>query len=104
MFKKLLGLSLALMMILILAACSASGETEETTAETTAATQAVHETETVQAETKAQTNSDFNAVITTANVTSTGVIDATDLFTERDLTQNADLSGASEPIIAVTTE
>ncbi len=38
-------------------------------------------------------------VVTTANVTSTGVIDATELFTDRDLTQTPDLSDAE--VIAV---
>lgn len=36
-----------------------------------------------------------DTVIATANVSSTGVIDTTDLFTERDLTQTADLSAAT---------
>lgn len=36
-----------------------------------------------------------DAVVTTANVSSSGVIDTTDLFTERDLTQTADTSNAT---------
>ena len=35
-------------------------------------------------------------VVVTASVTSDGMIDATDMFTERDLTQNADLTDATE--------
>ncbi len=39
-------------------------------------------------------DSDSDAEILSANVSSTGAIDASDLFTERDLTQSADLSEA----------
>ena len=37
---------------------------------------------------------DFIAVTTTVNENSDGIIDTSDLFTDRDLTQNADLNGA----------
>ena len=41
------------------------------------------------------TESSYEAITTNANITSNGAIDATDLFTERDLTQNVNLSGAT---------
>ena len=40
------------------------------------------------------TETTFEPIVATANVTSTGLIDATDLFSDRDLTQNADFSAA----------
>ncbi|MBR0302991.1 MAG: carbohydrate-binding domain-containing protein, partial [Clostridia bacterium] len=97
MFKKISGLLLAVLLTAALAACSTAGETEETPATPQAAAQAQTATQAeTQSETKAEEkSSDFDAIITTANVTSNGVIDATDLFTERDLTQNADLSQAT---------
>ena len=94
--KKIVGLLLAVLMIASLAACSAqSGDTTETAeavsvAATTAAQAATEEA-------KDNDKNDFtDAIITTANVTSNGAIDASDLFSERDLTQNADLTDATE--------
>lgn len=49
-------------------------------------------TETVASETVA---SDSGSVVSTASVTTGGAIDTTDLFTERDLTQTADLTNAA---------
>lgn len=102
MIKKITGIVLAIMLTAALAACSRAEQTQmETTATqaaTQTATQAATQTATqatTQTETKSEENADFDAIITTANVTSNGVIDASTLFTERDLIQNADLSEAT---------
>ncbi|MBQ2053844.1 MAG: carbohydrate-binding domain-containing protein, partial [Eubacterium sp.] len=41
-----------------------------------------------------------NSLLTTANVTSDGMIDATDMFTDRDLEQTADLTSAEKYILS----
>ena len=73
-------------LLLITGGCSAKAEEAEKTEET-------EKTETA-AETTAVKETNFTAISNTANVTSNGVIDASDLFTERDLQQNADTSAA----------
>ena len=98
MKKRLIGIILSVMMIgASMAACS-GGQQEQTSETQTAATgSAVSALTVIQPSTEAEeknTNSDFNAIIKTANVTSTGAIDASGIFTERDLTMNADTSGA----------
>lgn len=50
-------------------------------------------TETVSQEASAET--DGSALVSTANMTTDGALDTTDLFTERDLTQTVDLAGAT---------
>ena len=61
----------------------------------TSAMEAEAEAETpVPAETPAPAE-ETPQVVTVANVTSTGLMDATEFFTERDLTQNPDLSAAA---------
>ena len=90
--KKIIGLLLAGLMIASLAACQ--GQTADPTESTTAVTEAT-QTSASQAETQSSGSSDFEAIVTTANVTSDGAINASDLFTERDLRQNADISEAS---------
>lgn len=79
MMKKILAMGLAGAMIFSMAACGTK-ETAEVTEENT---------EEVVEEVSQQ-----EMVVTTANVTSNGAIDASDLFTERNLTQTADLSDA----------
>ena len=74
-FKILNALAMALVLTVSMAACGASEA-------------AADEEEEVQVVESGDT------VITEANVTSDGEIDATDLFTERDLTQTADLTEA----------
>lgn len=102
--KKIIALlSAILMMTAALAAC----QTEETktdnessiatTEEVSNKMTATQPVATTAASTEAQTGSKLSQsdeVITTANVTSNGAIDATDLFSERDLRQTADLSEA----------
>ena len=73
---------------------------EEAAPETAAAEEAsAVEAEPVSAMEEAVSAVPAETVVTTANVTSTGVIDATELFTDRDLTQTPDLSDAE--VIAV---
>lgn len=82
---------LATTLTISLAACgtnAASAATQAVTAqETTQQTQTVTE--------EIAQSSTANAVITTANYGAEGVINTTDLFSERDLTQNADTTSAT---------
>lgn len=66
-----------------------SEETQDTNSEE--ATETASDTEGI---TGAGTSGNSGSVITTANVTSDGALDASSLFTERDLTQSVDLEGA----------
>ena len=99
--KKMIVVLLTLLMITAaLTACgkaqdqsagsNASADTSAKTAETTAAASA---TQTAASSTGAKL-SQPNEVVTTANVTSNGAINATELFSDRDLKQTADLSDA----------
>ncbi|MBQ1390472.1 MAG: carbohydrate-binding domain-containing protein [Firmicutes bacterium] len=106
--RRIALLAMTALMMLSLAACGAAAEenssayASETKQEATAPSgsgetvdeeaQTVAETETSEAEAVAA--EDQTIVITTAAVTADGVIDATDLFSKRDLTQTADLSEA----------
>ena len=82
LIKKLFALGLSLSLILSMAACGQQAQEQEAAEETAAVTEtAVDTTET-------------ETVITTADVTSGGAIDASDIFSKRDLTQTADLSEA----------
>ena len=97
--KKLLVLLLAVIMVASLAACKTNSNQSATEAET----QTSAATQQTEAQTKAEASSvdDTNKltqgdeVKTTANVTSNGAIDASDLFSDRDLTQTADVSDAT---------
>ena len=88
----------ALFMIAILtASLTACGTVQNQSTATTAASSQTSDSQTDAAstvETGKKSSSNPNAVVTTANVTSNGVINATELFTERDLTQNYDESEA----------
>ncbi len=110
MRKKISVIIIAMMMGLSLVACgnndTSSSSVEEVVAESTAdvdideefedsgsseETEKEVETEENNTESDAQESEE---VVTTANVTADGMIDATDMFTERDMTQTADLSEA----------
>lgn len=84
MKKKGLTIAAAVLLSLSLAACGAANTNDQNTES---------QVETVAAATP---SSNYSEAKGTANVTSGGAIDATDLFTERDLVQNADLSGATQ--------
>ena len=99
--KKMIVVLLTLLMITAaLTACgkaqdqsagsNASADTSAKTAETTPAASA---TQTAASSTGAKL-SQSNEVVTTANVTSNGAINATELFSDRDLKQTADLTDA----------
>ncbi len=82
--RKCRTLFLSSLMIMSLGCSSAAVKADQTETETETA---VEETEPVIV-------SSFTPVSNQANVTSNGAIDATDLFTERDMQQNADTSSA----------
>ena len=92
----------ALFMIAILAASftacgTAQNQSTATSAASSSASSQASESQSEAAstvETSKKSSGNSNAVVTTANVTSTGVINAAELFTERDLTQNYDESDA----------
>jgi hypothetical protein len=100
---RILGGILALVMIgaaVGLAACGA-GNTDATEA-TTVQSETASAVSATTAQTAATASSsdtqnlpDVGEIITTANVTSDGAINASDLFSDRDLRQNADTSGAT---------
>ena len=83
MKKKGLPIAAAVLLTLSLAACGAANTNNTDT-----------QVETVEA--VVTSSSEYSESRTNANVTSGGAIDATDLFTERDMVQNADLSGAAQ--------
>ena len=113
MRKKISLTLITAMMMLTLAACgTAQNATSTTTSEVTGATTEEATDNDTNAEVEATTeegkeigtSTDVVAdtgtkeptkeVVVTANVTSSGMIDASDMFTDRDLTQTADLSEA----------
>ena len=86
--KKVIAAGLSAVMIMSMAACrtaAMSGDTSDT--ESAAETEQV---QTVESEAGNKTED----VVTTANVTSGGAIDASEIFTDRDLRQTADLTDA----------
>lgn len=101
MMKKMIVVLLALLMITaVLTACgkaqdqstASNDASADTSAKSTAATNAVTATQTAANSSTKLTQSD--EVITTANVTSNGAINASEIFSERDLKQTADLTDA----------
>lgn len=88
----------AFLAAVMLAAAGCSAKTAAADQEQSQETAAEVQTETAEEdtqkeETAVQTISQ-NTVVSTADVTSSGLLDATDFFTERDLTQTADLTNA----------
>ncbi|MBQ7702801.1 MAG: hypothetical protein IJT40_00340, partial [Firmicutes bacterium] len=81
--KRLLACILAIVMIFTMAAC---GQAQNTQTETTAETTDVTETATEPAD---------EVVSTIGGVYENSVIDTADMFTERDLTQTANLTAAT---------
>ncbi len=115
MLKKLSALIFTIMFAASLAACNTSsgdnpsfvlsGTADATADEATVSEPQTTAEKTTAAETTAQEEASSDSdeeisytqteqVISTANTTSNGIIDASDLFTERDLTQTADTYGA----------
>lgn len=91
MMKKFTAASLAALM---LTAAGCSSKTEEAAEKNTEETAAEVVEETAQPEETAVPVISQNTVISSADTTSNGLLDASDFFTERDLTQTADLTGA----------
>ena len=88
MKKKTTAIILALALALSLAACGSAKDEEMTSvSDNTAVTVSENESKKTDA-------SQVSEVVTSANVSSQGAIDASDLFTNRDLTQTADLTDA----------
>ena len=84
MKKKGLMIAAALLLSLSLAACGTANTNDHNTDS---------QVETV--ETTVTPSNDYSESRSTANVTSDGAIDAMDMFTDRDMVQNADLSSAT---------
>ena len=91
--KKLFVIILAALMLTSLAACSKSAEEVSTGDEVVEKTSVTVAATASSADSQTKTTS-VDIIKTTANVTSNGAIDASELFTDRDLTQNEDLSDA----------
>ncbi len=89
MLKKISSMILIALLCASMAACN-NASTESSTTASSAVTSAASQTE---SKTESKSNGSAS-VVTTANTTSGGVLDTADLFTERDLTQTADLSEA----------
>lgn len=88
--KKLIVILLAVCMLAALAACG-SGSSSDSTAQSAVST-AANSTASADQGTTAASSADVTII---ADTTSNGKIDATDLFSDRDLKQTADLSDAT---------
>ena len=93
MLKRFTAIAVIAILAASLVACNTPADSGTSAAQSSAASQVTSADTTVKTESKTDKASQ-NAVVTSANVTASGKIDATDLFTERDLTQTADLSEA----------
>lgn len=95
MLKKFTAIAIIAILATSLAACNTAVSSDNSSSQTVTSSQSSQASSSgTTAENAAKTDSDQDTVITNANVTSTGKIDATDLFSKRDLTQTADLSNA----------
>lgn len=81
--------------MLLLLALSAAACGNQTTKSVDAAAETAETAQVVETTTEST-----ETITTTANTTASGAIDATDLFSDRDLTQTADLSGAKRLTVA----
>lgn len=106
MLKKLTAVILTALLAASLAACNTESADEAATA-ASAQTQTVTEGEAqtqnetqTEAESEAASSSTISAVTASAKVTSNGAIDATDMFTDRDLLQTADVSSAEKYVLS----
>ena len=95
MLKKITAISMIAILASSLVACNTAANSDtNTNSDSRTVTTSQSSSAGTTAENAAASDSSQNAEITNANVTSTGKIDATDLFSKRDLTQTADLSSA----------
>ena len=93
MLKRFTAIAVIAILAASLVACNTPAGSGTSAAQSSAASQVTSADTTAKTESKTDKASQ-NAVVTSANITASGKIDATDLFTERDLTQTADLSEA----------
>ena len=93
MLKRFTAIAVIAILAASLVACNTPADSGTSAAQSSAASQVTSADTTAKTESKTDKASQ-NAVVTSANVTASGKIDATDLFTVRDLTQTADLSEA----------
>ena len=98
MLKKITAIAMIAILASSLVACNTAANTDTSSSQTVTASQSSQSSQAsssgTTAENAAKSGSSQDTVLTNANVTSTGKIDATDLFSKRDLTQTADLSNA----------
>ena len=104
MKKKLLVLILAAMITASLAACSDGDVIKKTSTDSTGVS--VTQTAATEAATQkaTQTNSSAAEVVTTVNTYANGELNGSEIFTDRDLTQTADLSEAKSYTVADNTD
>ena len=91
MTKKIIGIIIAEFMILSLAACGAAKTSDNGSVETLSTAHGGSS----QIESQSSQSSSNDSSTASANVSSSGAIDATDLFTDRDMKQTADTSEAT---------
>ncbi|MBR5931124.1 MAG: carbohydrate-binding domain-containing protein [Lachnospiraceae bacterium] len=91
MTKKIIGIIIAAFMILSLAACGAAKTSDNDSVETLSTAHGGSS----QIESQSSQSSSNDSSTASANVSSSGAIDATDLFTDRDMKQTADTSEAT---------
>ena len=98
MLKKFTALIIIAILAGSLAACNlketGTASTSSAASEVTAAAKESTAAQQSASEASQKSAAKTNSIITTAYTTSNGMIDAGDMFTDRDLTQNADLSDA----------
>lgn len=92
--KKLAALTLALLLVFSLAACAADANAQTVSGAANTAAQSGNSTKADNSSTSSSSSSSGGAVVTTVAATAGGAIDASDLFSKRDLKQSAELDEA----------
>ena len=95
--KKLSALTLAVLLAFSLSACAADASAQTASAAANSAAQSGNTTKTDDSSNSSSSSSSSSpggAVVTTVAATTGGAIDASDLFSKRDLQQTAELDGA----------
>ena len=94
MLKKITAIAMIAILASSLVACNTAVNSDSSSSQNAVVQSSQASLSGTTAENAAKTDADQDAVITNAAVTSNGKIDATDLFSKRDLTQTADLNSA----------
>ena len=94
MLKKITAIAMIAILASSLVACNTAVNSDSSSSQSAAVQSSQASLSGTTAENAAKTDADQDTVITNAAVTSNGKIDATDLFSKRDLTQTADLNSA----------